>query len=154
MPRDQKFVVVIVLEDTNVFVLCLAFKSFIPSSMFIKCSFQTRVKYMYLDDVDSNQLPPCDDSLRKHAFGATYQAAIWKRSLQRCPEMPLPLGCGWCNEDGGLAIDWMDGLPVPKAFLELLSCQCSRSCLLPSCSCMVNSPKSTDLCCLQDCTNR
>ena len=34
------------IEDTYVLVLCLAFKSFIPSSMFIKCSSQTRVKYL------------------------------------------------------------------------------------------------------------
>ena len=29
-------------------------------------------------NVDSNQVPPCDDSLRKHALRANYQAAIWK----------------------------------------------------------------------------
>ena len=57
-------------------------------------------------DVDSNQLPPCDDSLHKYALRANYQAAIWKRSLQRCPEIPSPLGCGWCIEDSRLAIDW------------------------------------------------
>ena len=51
-------------------------------------------------DVDSNQLPACDDSLRKHACRANYQATIWKRSLQRCPEIPSPLGCGCCTEDG------------------------------------------------------
>ena len=38
--------VIIVSEDTDVLVLCLAFKSFIPSSMFIKCSSQTRLKYL------------------------------------------------------------------------------------------------------------
>ena len=38
--------VIIVSEDTDALVLCLAFKSFIPSSMFIKCSSQTRVKYL------------------------------------------------------------------------------------------------------------
>ena len=45
--RRSKFVaVIIVSEDTDVLVLCLNFKSFIPSSMFIKCSSQTRVKYL------------------------------------------------------------------------------------------------------------
>ena len=45
--RRSKFIAVItVSEDTDVLVLCLAFKSFIPSSMFIKCSSQTRVKYL------------------------------------------------------------------------------------------------------------
>ena len=48
MPRRRStFVaVIIVSEDTDVLVLRLAFKSFIPSSMFIKCSSQTRVKYL------------------------------------------------------------------------------------------------------------
>ena len=48
----------------------------------------------------------------------------------------------------------MVGLPAPKAVLELLSCQSSRSCKLPSSSCMANDLKCTDLCRLQDCTNR
>ena len=43
----SKFVTVInVSEDTDILVLCFPFKSFIPSSMFIKCSSQTRVKYL------------------------------------------------------------------------------------------------------------
>ena len=50
-----------------------------------------------------------------------------------------------------LVIDWMGALPAPKAVLELLSCQCSRSCMLPSCSCMANGLKCTDLCRLRDC---
>ena len=36
--RSKFVVVIIVSEDTDVLVLCLDFKSFIPSSMFIKCS--------------------------------------------------------------------------------------------------------------------
>ena len=44
--RSQFVDVTIVSEDTDVLVLYLAFKSFIPSSMFIKCSSQTRVKYL------------------------------------------------------------------------------------------------------------
>ena len=41
--RSKFVAVIIVSEDTDVLVLCLAFKSFIPSSMFIKCSPQTRL---------------------------------------------------------------------------------------------------------------
>ena len=44
--RSQFVAVIIVSEDTDVLVLCLAFKSFIPSSMLIKCSSQTRVKFL------------------------------------------------------------------------------------------------------------
>ena len=34
--------VVVVSEDTDVFLLCLAFKCFIPVSMYVKCETQTR----------------------------------------------------------------------------------------------------------------
>ena len=44
--RSRFASVVIVSEDTDVLVLLLAFKSFIPSSVFIKCGSQTRVKYI------------------------------------------------------------------------------------------------------------
>ena len=250
--RSRFASVVIVSEDTDVLVLLLAFKSFIPSSVFIKCGSQTRVKYievsrivesvattvcrsllgfhafsgcdtvsafagrgkvvgyrivtrnvefqemfqqlgmewnlsddlhhslqkftctMYCStpgtsdinelryrvfclkrgDVESNQLPPCNDTLRKHSLRANYQAAVWRRSLQRCPDIPSPVGSGWCTEDGKLVIDWMGGQPAPQAVLELLSCQCSRSFKLPSCSCIVNGLKCTDMCRLQDCTNK
>ena len=44
--RSMFVAVIIVSNETDVLVLCLPFKSFIPSSMFIKCSSQTRVKYL------------------------------------------------------------------------------------------------------------
>ena len=44
--RSRLASVVIVSEDTDVLVLLLAFKSFIPSSVFINYGSQTRVKYM------------------------------------------------------------------------------------------------------------
>ena len=83
-----------------------------------------------------------------------YQAAVWRQSLQRCPDIPSPVGSGWCTEDGKLVIDWRGGQPALQAVLEVLSCQCSRSCKLPSCSCIVNGLKFTDICHLQDCTNK
>ena len=44
--RSKFVAVIIAFENTDVLVVCLAFKSFIQSSMFIKCSFQTIVKYL------------------------------------------------------------------------------------------------------------
>ena len=43
---------------------------------------------------------------------------------------------------------------APTAVLELLSCSCTRSCQLPTCSCLANGLKSTDVCKLIDCENR
>lgn len=42
-------------------------------------------------DVKSSQLPPCNDTLRKHSLRANYQAAVRRRSLQRCPEILSPM---------------------------------------------------------------
>ena len=92
--------------------------------------------------------------LREHSLRANYQAAVSRRSSERCPDIPSPVGSGWCTEDGKLVIDWMGDQPAPQAVLEVLSCQCSRSCKLPSCSCVVNGLKCTDMCRLQDCTKK
>ena len=48
----------------------------------------------------------------------------------------------------------MRGDPAPKAVLELLSCPCTRSCQLPTCSCLANGLECTDVCKLIDCENR
>ena len=44
--RSRFVAIIIVSEDTDILVVCLAFKSHIQSSMFIKCSSQTTVKYL------------------------------------------------------------------------------------------------------------
>ena len=49
--RSRFASVVIVSEDTDVLVLLLAFKIFIPSSVFTKCGSQTRVKYIEVSRV-------------------------------------------------------------------------------------------------------
>ena len=61
--------VIIVSEDTDVLALCLAFTSFIPSSMFIKCSSQTRVKYLDVSRiVDQTGASTCKSLHGFHAF--------------------------------------------------------------------------------------
>ena len=75
------------------------------------------------------------DCQAKHALRVNYQAAIWRRSLQACPEIPNPKGHGWELESDHdqqfLTIDWMTGSPAPEAVLELMSCKCSSGCKLP-----------------------
>ena len=48
----------------------------------------------------------------------------------------------------------MDGKPAPDAVLELLACRCTRSCKLPSCVCLANGLKCTDICTLKQCQNQ
>ena len=82
-------------------------------------------------ELESHQLPPCQDTLRKHCERANYQSAIWRRSLQSSPQIPSSIGSGWCLKDGKLTIDWMSGEPATKAVLssypasvrEYTSCQ-------------------------------
>ena len=43
--------VVISSEDTDVFILCLAFKSFIPATIYVKCGTQARTRYISITQV-------------------------------------------------------------------------------------------------------
>ena len=57
-------------------------------------------------------------------------------------------------KDGKLTIDWTSGEPAPKAVLELLSYQCKRVYQLLSCTCLANRLHCTDMCRLEECTNK
>ena len=96
-------------------------------------------------NIDSNQFAPCVDCLFMPASRANFQAAIWKRSLQGYQGTPTPIGSGWREDCDHFAIDWTSGDPAPTAVLELLSYSCTRSCHLPTCSCLANSLKCTDV---------
>ena len=67
--------------------------------------------------------------------------------------VPSPVGHGWVQEDGKLSIKWMSGEPAPAALPEFLSCSCARSCKLPTCTCLRNGLKCTDMCRLRNCSN-
>ena len=108
-------------------------------------------------EMASFQLPPCKDSLQKHTLHATYQAGNWKRCLQQHPTIPSAASMGWKLhqvEEREVQFDWMDGKPTPDAVLELLACRCIRSCKLPSCVCLANGLKCTDICTLKECQNQ
>ena len=93
--------------------------------------------------IESDQRPPCADCLSKHACRANYQTGIWRRSLENCPEIPIPLRHGWIQDENKLGIDQMSGQPASATVLQLISCSCTRSCRLPNCSCLANGLKRT-----------
>ncbi|KAJ8414129.1 hypothetical protein AAFF_G00067270 [Aldrovandia affinis] len=106
-------------------------------------------------ELESSQLPPCEDCLFMHAMRANYQAGIWRANLQQHPHVPSKVEHGWArNDDGQLTVEWMRGSPAPEAVLQLLSCNCSRRCKLPECQCMSSGLKCTNLCKLQTCDNQ
>ena len=86
---------------------------------------------------------------------ANYQAVTWHRALQADPEAPSSLKCkGWVLGDNReLIINWMSTLPTPDIVLEFLSCKCKKSCMLPSCQCIVSGLQYTQACFLQECEN-
>ena len=109
-------------------------------------------------EIESHQLPPCRDCLVKHAKRANYQVAIWKRRLEKDPQVLTPVGRGWKieHEDGvaKLVVDWMDVKAAPEAILELLACNCTKKCVAPKCVCATNGLGCTDMCRLAECENQ
>lgn len=109
-------------------------------------------------DIESHQLPPCRDCLEKHAQRANYQAAIWRRCLEKDPQAPSPVGHGWKTETVAgveqLVVHWMDGQPAPEALLDLLACNCPKHCVSNKCVCLANGLKCTDMCRQPDCENQ
>ena len=49
--RNGYKAVVISSEDTDVFVLCLAFEDFVPATIYWKCGTQTRTRYISITNV-------------------------------------------------------------------------------------------------------
>ncbi len=52
-------------------------------------------------EIESHQLPPCEDCLANHIFRANYQAGIWRRCLEQNPQIPSPVGRVWKIEKDG-----------------------------------------------------
>ena len=70
-------------------------------------------------ELESSQLPPCEDCLFMHAMRANYQTGIWRRSLKQHPQVPSPVEHGWARDDEGqLTVEWMWGSPAPEAVLQ------------------------------------
>jgi hypothetical protein len=108
--------------------------------------------------IESQNLPPCQDALRKHIQRANYQAGVWIRALECYPEIPPPELHGWSKiiDSQGkpcLVIDWLSIESAPSAILELMSCNCTRQCVSSSCCCLKNGLKCTDMCKIQTCSN-
>ena len=64
------------------------------------------------------------------------------------------MGRGWTLDGRQLVVHWMEGKPTPQAILDMLTCNCTRTCQLPSCECMANGLKCTNICKLLHCGNQ
>ena len=104
-------------------------------------------------NIESGQLPPCEDTLFLHAKRANYQACVWRRCLETEPEVPSAEGHGWIIDDGQLVVQWMQGPPAPDVVMELMACKCSKQCKAPGCQCIANGLKCSPACRNQWCDN-
>ena len=103
--------------------------------------------------IESNQLPPCQHSLRKHIDRANYQARICRKSCEEYAVIREPQNHGWKYDNDQLAIDWMTISPAPESILELFSCGYVKSCDNNRSAHRANGIPCTDMCKLKNCSN-
>lgn len=105
--------------------------------------------------VSEQSLPPTQDALNLHIMRATYQTAIWRRTLVCEPEIPNPNGHGWQTEDGKLAVTWFTKPIAPPELLKTIYCKCVKTLCAGNCSCKNSKMACTDLCkCGEGCMNQ
>lgn len=82
-----------------------------------------------------DKLPPTSDALKYHIMRAHYQAMVWRQA--HCPRqiLPKPEESGWKLKDDKLVPVLMTLDPIPKACVEMLSCQCTTGCATLRCKC-------------------
>ena len=110
-----------------------------------------RYNLSFAKEIESHQLPPCKDCLRKHTMRANYQVCIRRYSLQCSPSILDPIRFKWkmgssAEDESSLTIDRMAGKPAPEAVLEFLACRCPRSCRLSDCVYLANVLTGTQTC--------
>ena len=99
--------------------------------------------------IEPEALPPCQSSLRLHLSRANYQAAIWRRATEACPDIPSLHGHGWSVNSSNLEFVWLGSRPAPEEVLQLLSCNCKYKCTVDTCCCLKAGLKCTGICSLK-----
>lgn len=94
---------------------------------------------------DPSMLPPTKGELQLHIERANYQTLVWKKALERNPNIPPPDDHGWEMENSFLKVVWMTDKPAPEAILELCICYCKRRCD-DRCQCKQNRLRCTEVC--------
>lgn len=77
----------------------LAFPIYLQQRLFDSNEKRHEISLAKRRDVDSRLFPPCEDTLKKHALRANYQAGVWKQSLEKEPTVPEPEGHGWTGDE-------------------------------------------------------
>lgn len=80
--------------------------------------------------LQSNQLPPCKDSLIKHVQRANYQCYIWKRALECNPDIPSPDGNGWSVSRAKLLLTGLTFCQLQQQFYNLFLVAAKKNVIL------------------------
>ena len=113
-----------------------------------------RYNIFRLGKYGGSDMPCTKDALYKHIRRVTFQATIWRRSLDPMMNCPDIAEHGWIvDEEGKVSIDWMDLPPAPNGILENVQCACKTGCISNRCSCRRANLKCTSLCRCNSCSN-
>ena len=79
---------------------------------------------------------------------AFYQFIVWRSAAITEPDIPFPRdpGAGWFLKDGELLPLAMSKDAIPKAIVEIISCQCNSGCGTKKCKCFKIGLRCTYLC--------
>ena len=66
---------------------------------------------------------------------------------------PSPFGNGWFNDQGSIAISWMELPAAPDSVLDFVHCSCRSDCSTKRCSCNKAGVNCTDFCKCNGCSN-
>lgn len=118
---------------------------------------ELRYRLFKVGQYSQASLPPNKDSFMLHLKRANYQAAIWRKCLQRHIQSPPPEEHGWLVEMSGqqkLVVRYST-LPIaPASLLEFISCKCKKlNCESKKCSCRHSGLPCTSLCLCVTCNN-
>ena len=83
-------------------------------------------------------LPPTSDAFEQHIKRTHYQSMVWECANVTAPQLPHADTLGWSIADGKLSPILMTIDPVPKACMEIISCQCLKGCGIMCCKCRKN----------------
>lgn len=130
-------------------------------------------------------LPPTTDALRLHLMRSHYQvsvysltrrkhlqycyicpyyefffqASVWEKAHEAHPALPDLESCGWKLHNNVAVPVLMNLDPVPKACIEIITCNCKTQCANRMCGCKRSDLTCTKLCyckgrCLNSCILR
>ena len=80
-----------------------------------------------------DKVPPTSDALRYHIMKTLYYAMIWRQA--HCPKqiLPKPDESDWKLMSDKLVPILMTLDPIPKACLEIITCNCNTGCATLRC---------------------